>query len=382
MVTNLLTSLNPQDALPVLALNAGGEVPFHVPGTETTLLLGLRPSADPHLRSAILHLLSRCVTNVENIIDVAGDGVIPGPYNMYRIIMRETHVTVEFLALSNYPEGPPDQKLTYMVLFNALKGLRTVFNRERQWLSLHYYKIQQGDKGVIASGYMLLPDAHMAKASHLYPQFQASITSTAKNTEIYVVHGGNGPPLLLLHGFPQTHLLWHKVAQELSKHYTLIIPDLRGYGYSSKPTSPDPNDHSHHSKSAMAADCVALMDSCDYPTFYICGHDRGARVAHSLCVNFPQRVKKCILLDICPTRAMYAATDRSFAQAYWHWFFLIQPTPFPEDAITAAASVFASKSLLQRDILGEAYDEYAKQFTDWPTVHAMCEGGFGGTDGG
>ncbi|KAL8702307.1 MAG: hypothetical protein Q9201_004477 [Fulgogasparrea decipioides] len=214
----------------------------------------------------------------------------------------------------------------------------------------------------------------MAKSSHLYPHFQASTTPTAKDTEIYAIHGGNGPPLLLLHGFPQTHLLWHKVAPELSKHYTLIIPDLRGYGDSSKPTT-DPNNHSHYSKSAMAADCVALMDSRNYPTFYVCGHDRGARVAHSLCVNFPQRVKKCILLDICPTKAMYAATDRSLAQAYWHWFFLIQPAPFPEDAITAAAasSVFASKLLLHRDVHGEAYDAYAKQFTHWPTVHAMCE---------
>ncbi|KAL8702308.1 MAG: hypothetical protein Q9201_004478 [Fulgogasparrea decipioides] len=149
-----LSSHNTQVKLPVLATNAGGEIPFRVPGTETTLLLSLQPSADPHLRPAILRLLSYCLTDVENIIDVAGDGVIPGPDNMYSIILRETHVTVEFLALGHDPKGPTDQMLTYMVLFNALKGLWTFFYRERRWLSLDYFKINQDNKGVLAMGYI------------------------------------------------------------------------------------------------------------------------------------------------------------------------------------------------------------------------------------
>ncbi|KAL8787077.1 MAG: hypothetical protein Q9213_002419 [Squamulea squamosa] len=193
------------------------------------------------------------------------------------------------------------------------------------------------------------------------------------------VRSGNGPPLLLLHGFPQTHLIWHKVASELAIHFTLLIPDLRGYGSSSKPTSTSPEDHTLYSKSTMATDLVNLMDHFNYSTYYICGHDRGARVAHQLCINHPEKVKKSIVLDICPTKAMFAATKHPFAQLYWHWFFLTQAAPFPENVITAAPTAFAEKTLVYPGGAGKsiyhetAYAAYAKQFEDRETVHAMCK---------
>ncbi|KAL8725450.1 MAG: hypothetical protein Q9166_007344 [cf. Caloplaca sp. 2 TL-2023] len=219
----------------------------------------------------------------------------------------------------------------------------------------------------------------MARASPLYPNFEPFSIPVSNNITVAGVRNGSGPPLLLLHGFPQTHLIWHKVAPELVKHFTLVIPDLRGYGASSKPTSQNPNDHSLYSKSAMAADFVKLMKYFGHTKFFICGHDRGARVAHKLCVDYPQCVEKCMLLDICPMKAMFAATQHSFAQLYWHWFFLTQAAPFPENAITAAPAVFTDKILIRPDGPGKpvydvmAYAAYAAQFEDRDTVHAMCE---------
>lgn len=138
------------------------------------------------------------------------------------------------------------------------------------------------------------------------------------------------PPLLLLHGFPQTYHIWHLVAPRLLDRYTVILIDLRGYGTSSKP-----EDVSDYAKSVMARDCVGVMDALGFTDFFVCAHDRGARVAHKLCVDHPARVRRAILMDICPTLAMYEATDLAFAKAYWHWFFLIQAAPLPETLILA-----------------------------------------------
>ncbi|KAG8161233.1 hypothetical protein KVR01_009497 [Diaporthe batatas] len=143
--------------------------------------------------------------------------------------------------------------------------------------------------------------------------------------------GKDLPPLLLLHGFPQTHHMWHRVAPQLTGSYNVVLMDLRGYGASSKPR----DDVSSYAKSAMALDCVAVMDGLGFggAPFYVCAHDRGARVAHKLCVDHPDRVRKAIFLDICPTLAMYEATNLDFAKAYFHWFFLIQKSPLPETLI-------------------------------------------------
>jgi haloacetate dehalogenase len=133
------------------------------------------------------------------------------------------------------------------------------------------------------------------------------------------------PALLLLHGFPQTHVMWHRVAQRLHNDFYLVMPDLRGYGDSSKPAGLP--DHSNYSKRAMAADMVAVMDALGIASFGVCGHDRGGRVAHRLAVDHPTRVSRLCVIDIAPTLDMYAATDFAFAKAYYHWFHLIQPAP-------------------------------------------------------
>ncbi|MGZ3236462.1 MAG: alpha/beta fold hydrolase [Burkholderiaceae bacterium] len=151
-------------------------------------------------------------------------------------------------------------------------------------------------------------------------------------------YGGTGPALLLLHGFPQTHLIWRKIANELAQRYTLVMPDLRGYGDSSKPHGNA--DHSNYSKRMMAQDMIEVMHALGHTSFYLCGHDRGGRVAHRLALDYPDAVKKLMLIDISPTRTMYEATNQQLATLYYHWFFLIQPEPLPETLIGNNAAYF------------------------------------------
>lgn len=214
---------------------------------------------------------------------------------------------------------------------------------------------------------------------HLYVGFQTFDIAVEHDVTIHGVRAGTGPPLLLLHGFPQNHLIWHKVAPHLMASYTLIIVDIRGYGGSSKPAvsyQSNPQNHTLYAKSAMARDCAMLMTKLNFESFFVCGHDRGGRIAHKLCVDYPTRVFKCMVLDICPTKAMYEATDMRFAHAYWHWFFLTQPAPFPEKIMLASPNEMSEKCFKgrARDVFAEeALAEYKKQFQDWDTVHAMCE---------
>ena len=149
----------------------------------------------------------------------------------------------------------------------------------------------------------------------------------ANGVEINTLAKGSGPPLLLLHGYPQSHLIWHRVAPELAKHYTVVATDLRGYGDSEKLVGLA--DHSNYSKREMARDQVEVMHQLGFDSFYLCGHDRGGRVSHRLAVDHPDAVKRMMLLDISPTLTMYEQTSMEFARAYWWWFFLIQPAPFP-----------------------------------------------------
>ncbi|RYP57992.1 hypothetical protein DL769_009166 [Monosporascus sp. CRB-8-3] len=204
------------------------------------------------------------------------------------------------------------------------------------------------------------------------------LTQTVPEVSIYGLKSQNSsaklPALLLLHGFPQSRHIWHRVAPRLVDKYTVVILDLRGYGDSSKP-----DDVSAYAKSAMARDCAVVMEHLGYDEYYVCAHDRGARVAHKLCVDYPQRVKKAIFLDICPTLAMYSATDFEFAKAYFHWFFLIQQEPLPETLISTNPQSFADLFMggRQRDGLGifdkECFDYYVKSLGDASTVHAMCQ---------
>jgi len=145
---------------------------------------------------------------------------------------------------------------------------------------------------------------------------------------INVVWGGEGPPVLLLHSYPETHAMWHKVAPALARDYTVVCPDLRGYGDSSKPRGLP--DHSNYSKRAMAKDMVEVMRALGHKRFHLVGHDRGGRVAHRLARDHSSKVKTLTVLDISPTLKMYQSTTMQFARAYYHWFFLIQPAPLPE----------------------------------------------------
>lgn len=201
-------------------------------------------------------------------------------------------------------------------------------------------------------------------------------TITVDGVDIFCRVGGEGPPLLMLHGYPQTHVMWHKVVPELSKHFTCVCPDLRGYGASAKP--PSTADHAPYSKRAMAADMIGVMKVLGFDTFRVLSHDRGARVAHRMALDWPEQVERMVILDIAPTREMYAGTTDSFARTYWHWFFLIQPAPLPEDAILADPEAFVRRKCGSWGSGGEALTEealqaYVEGFSDPATIHAACE---------
>ena len=184
------------------------------------------------------------------------------------------------------------------------------------------------------------------------------------------------PALLLLHGFPQTHVLWRRVAQQLSARYFLVMPDLRGYGDSFKPT--DEAEQAQMSKRAMAQDVVQLMQSLGHERFFLCGHDRGGRVSHRLALDHPERVRKLAVLDIAPTLDMYGRTDMDFARAYYHWFHLIQPAPLPERMIAGDALPYLHTKLGGWGGAGlsifepQALADYERCFTP-ATIHTMCE---------
>ena len=189
---------------------------------------------------------------------------------------------------------------------------------------------------------------------------------------INLVKGGEGPPLLLLHGYPQTHVMWHKVAPMLARDFTVVVPDLRGYGDSDKP----PGDAAHltYSKRAMAQDQVEVMEQLGFDSFLLVGHDRGARVSHRLAKDHPDRVQKLAVLDIIPTHRMFQIVNKEMATSTYHWFFLIQPYDFPERMIGANADYFLRTRFPQGQAFPpEAVDEYARCFCDPAAIHATCE---------
>ena len=199
----------------------------------------------------------------------------------------------------------------------------------------------------------------------------------AAGAAIHVVHGGQGPPVLLLHGYPQTHAMWHRVAPVLAREFTVVAPDLRGYGDSDKP--PGAPDHSTYSKRAMAADQVEVMRALGFERFAVVGHDRGARVAYRLALDHPERVSRLATLDIVPTLTTFQRTDKAMATATFHWFFLIQPFDLPERMI-GADPAFWLRTLLGRWSGGrlDAFDpaalaEYERCFSDPASIHATCE---------
>jgi len=209
----------------------------------------------------------------------------------------------------------------------------------------------------------------------LFPGFKSELIEV-NGVKIMTRKGGSGQPLLLLHGHPQTHAIWHRVAQQLAKSHTVVMTDLRGYGDSSKPQGS--HDHLNYSKRVMALDQIEVMRHFGYAQFDVLAHDRGARVAHRLALDHPKAVKRLVLLDIAPTLAMYEKTSNQFARSYWHWFFLIQPAPLPERLIEADPAAYV------RDVLGRrsaglapfdprALAEYVRCLELPGTAHGLCE---------
>lgn len=196
------------------------------------------------------------------------------------------------------------------------------------------------------------------------------------NAEINLVHGGAGSPLLLLHGYPQTHVIWHEVAPRLARNFHVICPDLRGYGDSSKPLSTP--DHYPYSKRAMAQDLVEVMEALGYSEFSVAGHDRGARVTHRMALDYPDKIKKACMMDIVPTYHMFKTTDQDFATGYYHWFFLIQPDGLPERMIGADPAYYLSEKLKRWSAPGAVFAdaavfEYIRCFSQPEAIHASCE---------
>jgi haloacetate dehalogenase len=210
---------------------------------------------------------------------------------------------------------------------------------------------------------------------NLFPGFARRRIRTSGAT-INLVFGGTGDPVLLLHGYPETHAMWHKVAPELARDYTVVCPDLRGYGDSSKPKGLP--DHSNYSKRAMANDMAEVMRALGHERFHVVGHDRGGRVAHRLARDHGKRVRTLTVLDISPTLKMYRNTTMQFAKAYYHWFFLIQEAPIPEQMLQGQAPFYVFKRL-GRGKSGLKYfskgamAEYVRAFKDPRTIHATCE---------
>lgn len=193
---------------------------------------------------------------------------------------------------------------------------------------------------------------------------------------LHTLVGGEGPPLLLLHGYPQSHAMWHAVAPVLAARFTVVCPDLRGYGDSSKVEGSA--SHEDYSKRTMAADMVGLMKALGFATFAVAGHDRGGRVTHRLCLDHPQAVTRAAVLDIIPTATMFETLNRQTGLAYYHWLFLAQPAPLPEKLIAADPDFYLDWTLGGWGTGLAAFDhaalaEYRRCFRDEMTVHAMCE---------
>ena len=212
-----------------------------------------------------------------------------------------------------------------------------------------------------------------AQPASLFSGFSQQRIRTS-GAEIYTLRGGSGPPLLLIHGYPQTHVEWHKIAPRLAQRFSVVMTDLRGYGDSSKP--PDGENHVNYSKRAMALDQVEVMRALGFEKFAVVGHDRGARVTWRMAVELPTVVTKAAVLDIVPLP--YSRVTREFATQYFHWFFLIQPAPFPETLLGNSAEFYV-RSRLQRAGAGsnaitpEAMAEYVRCFKDPATIHSTCE---------
>ena len=212
-----------------------------------------------------------------------------------------------------------------------------------------------------------------------FETFEIATDTPTGGATIRGVRGGAGPPVLLLHGYPQTRAMWEHVAPRLAERYTVVCPDLRGYGRSSKP--PTDERHAPYSKREMALDMVEAMARLGHERFHVGSHDRGARVAHRLAADHPGALRSLVVLDIAPTREMYRSTSELLARLYWHWFWLILPAPHPERMIGADPEAFWMHKCTQGyaggapgrgPFSGEALADYLACWTP-DTIHAACE---------
>lgn len=207
-----------------------------------------------------------------------------------------------------------------------------------------------------------------------FPGFESHQLNTGE-VNIHLATGGSGPPLLLLHGYPQSRMIWRDIASKLAEQFTVVATDLRGYGNSDKPFGTD--DHVTYSKRVMAQDQVGVMQQLGHEKFLVAGHDRGGRVALRMALDHPEKVQKLAVLDIAPTADMYAGTTQTFASIYYHWFFLIQPYDLPERLIGAESEYYVRtklRPLLSNcDVPEDVVDHYITAFCKPETIHAMCE---------
>lgn len=212
--------------------------------------------------------------------------------------------------------------------------------------------------------------------SGFFDSFTETIVDLGDGRHFRLRRGGNGPALLMLHGMPQTNAMWHKVAPALAASFSVICPDITGYGQSFKP--PATPDHTPYSKRRMAQDMIDLMDHLGIGRFALVGHDRGARVSHRLALDHPERVERLAILDIIPTIEHFERTDMRFAMGYYHWFFLAQPAPLPEELINRDAGYWllsqSARHKTARAVFAEdAMAEYRRAISDPATVTAICE---------
>lgn len=217
----------------------------------------------------------------------------------------------------------------------------------------------------------------MPDLADLFPGFGSEWIDTSSG-RIFARVGGDGPPLLLLHGFPQTHVMWHRVAPRLAERFKLIVADLPGYGWSDMPESDD--DHTPYTKRAMARQLIEAMEQLGHAQFALAGHDRGARVGYRLALDHPGRLSKLAVLDILPTLDYWARMDRAYALKIYHWGFLAQPAPLPETLIGGSPDFYLKHTLASwtkaRDLSGfdrRALDHYLAPIGDPMRLHAMCE---------
>jgi len=238
--------------------------------------------------------------------------------------------------------------------------------------SINRRELIVGSAGAAALAAVIRPTAAAAQAPppaaggtlRFFPGFTEARVRTS-GAEIHLVHAGSGPPLLLLHGAPQTHISWRLVAPELAKTHTVVVPDLRGYGDSSKP--PDTPDHANYSKRAMALDQVAVMKHFGFDRFPVVGHDRGGRVGHRLALDHPDTVTKLAVLDILPTYYLYTHVTKEFIQAYFHWFNYVRAAPGPEEQLKAQYEAQRAKATSDVQL------EYMRVYNDPANIHGMCE---------